>query len=561
MGTDWLEITADTTPDEIDGLSERLEAAGVTGLVIEDERQYEDFLESCRKYWDYVDEDFMNSVKGLCRVKFYLEDSPKGLRELERLRGELPDFELVCAHVRDEDWENNWKEYYKPIAVGERLMIVPSWEETPKSAGRTVLRLDPGLIFGTGAHATTRMCLEAAEKHSGAGKTVLDLGCGSGILAAAALLLGCDSAVGCDIDDKAPDVVMANAALNGIGPDRLGVFAGDVLADAAFAKRIGERKFDIVFANIVADVIIALAPAVPGFMAEGAVFICSGIIEGRQAEVERALKDAGFKITRRRAQDDWYCYECVYRRKTEMKKLKTIVLAAGKGTRLRTEGCDLPKVMRLADGRPLLSYVLDAVPTGPKDTVLVVGYMREKVTEAFPKYVPAVQEEQLGTGHACACGMAPLDGFEGSVLVCCGDMPLIKKDTYAAVCAEHERSGNACTMLTGVTDELLPYGRILRSESGEFIRVIEDKDCTPEQKKIRELNSGVYVFDAAALKDALGELKSDNAQHEYYLTDVPEIMMSKGLKVGLCKRDLGMEIIGVNTPEQLAEVERIIRQG
>ena len=245
---------------------------------------------------------------------------------------------------------------------------------------------------------------------------------------------------------------------------------------------------------------------------------------------------------------------------TDNKKLKAVVLAAGKGTRLHTEGCELPKVMRLAAGRPLLHYVLSALDfIAPEDTVIVVGYQKEKVVDAFPGYVFAEQREQLGTGHAVMAAYSALDGFGGQLLVCCGDMPLLKKETYMAMCREHDESGNACTILTGTSDVDLPYGRILRDENGRFSGVIEDKDCTPEQKGIRELNSGVYVFDAAALKTVLGELRSDNAQGEYYLTDAPALMQARGMKVGVCRRDLGMEIIGVNTPQQLSQVEELLR--
>lgn len=242
-------------------------------------------------------------------------------------------------------------------------------------------------------------------------------------------------------------------------------------------------------------------------------------------------------------------------------KLKAIVLAAGKGTRLRTEGCDLPKVMRLADGKPLLRHVLNGLDfIAPQDIVLVVGYQKEKVVEAFPGYAFAVQEEQLGTGHAVASAEAALVGFSGAVLVCCGDMPLITAETYKALAEAYWESGAACVFLTGTAAEDLPYGRILRDEKGDFVRVVEDKDCTPEQKQIKELNSGVYVFNAEKLFKALKSLKNNNVQKEYYLTDVPDILRRQGEAVAICKRELGYEIIGVNTPEQLAQVEGILRR-
>ena len=240
-------------------------------------------------------------------------------------------------------------------------------------------------------------------------------------------------------------------------------------------------------------------------------------------------------------------------------KLKAVVLAAGKGTRMHTEGVDLPKVMRQALGRPLLHYVLDALDfISPADCILVVGYKREYVEEAFPDHPFALQSEQLGTGHAVACAYEALGDYQGSILVCCGDMPLIRRETYQELCRLHRQEGNACTILSGESDVYLPYGRILRDHEGNFCGMVEEKDATEEQKRITELNSGVYVFDAPALRSVLGSLSRANAQGEYYLTDAPTLMQQQGMKVGVCRRDLGMEIIGVNTPEQLREVERIL---
>ena len=304
----WLEITVNTSHERLEPLTDALAALGVEGLVTEDEADVREFLENNKKYWDYVDEDFMKSVSGVCRVKFYLEDSVAGRAELTRLSGKLPEYELTPRPVRDEDWENNWREYYKPIEVGERLVIVPQWLPAPQT-DRVALRLDPGLIFGTGAHATTQLCLGELEKYA-SGRRTLDLGCGSGILAIAALLLGAERAVGVDIDDKAPDVVMENAAFNGIGPDRLSVFAGDVLSDRSLSNKLSGEKFGLVLMNIVADVIIALSPKVSEFLTPDGVFICSGIIEGRQNEVEAALKSAGLRVSEHKSKDGWHAFIC-----------------------------------------------------------------------------------------------------------------------------------------------------------------------------------------------------------------------------------------------------------
>jgi len=243
-----------------------------------------------------------------------------------------------------------------------------------------------------------------------------------------------------------------------------------------------------------------------------------------------------------------------------MANLKALILAAGKGTRLRTEGSDLPKVMRQALGKPLLYYVLESLSFIPiEDIIIVAGYKKEKVMEYFNKYAFVEQREQLGTGHAVMSAKNALASYTGAVLVCCGDMPLIRRDTYEALVNTHFEERNTCTILSGTTDLQLPYGRIIRDDCGAFVKMVEENDCTEVQKNVSELSSGVYVFDTTALLPVLDELKNDNFQEEYYLTDVPAMLRGKGGKVGICKRDLGDEIIGVNTAEQLMQVEEILK--
>ena len=240
---------------------------------------------------------------------------------------------------------------------------------------------------------------------------------------------------------------------------------------------------------------------------------------------------------------------------------KAVVLAAGKGTRMMSEKNNLPKVLRQACGKPLLHYVLKALDFIPvEDTVLVAGYMREEVFAAFPAYPRAVQDPQLGTGHAVMCAREQLRGFDGTVLVCYGDMPLLKKEVYQGLLSFHAEQGAACTMLSGTCEEYLPYGRVLRDEHGDFLRIVEDRDCTPEQKAIRELNVGIYAFDCKSLLASLDELKNNNAQNEYYLTDVPEILRSHCKRVAVYEAELNEQILGVNTPEQLALTEKYLQK-
>ncbi len=236
--------------------------------------------------------------------------------------------------------------------------------------------------------------------------------------------------------------------------------------------------------------------------------------------------------------------------------VKAVVLAAGKGTRIQTAGIPLPKVMREAAGRPLLSYVLDAISFLPReDVILVVGYRKEAVIADFPDYPFAEQIEQKGTGHAVGSAAPLIKDFKGSLLVCCGDMPLMAKTTYETLVSAHLKEGNACTILSGFSSEDLPYGRVVRDAAGGFSRIVEDKDCTPEEKKVRELNAGVYVFDTPSLLRSLDLLRPDNAQGEYYLTDVPALLLAEGRKIGICTACTPAEMLGVNTAGQLAQVE------
>lgn len=303
----WIEAAIPTESGKTDELCFRLTELGVEGLAIEDEADFRDFLENNRQYWDYVDEELDRRFAGLSQVKFYLPDDVAGRARLAELRGALAET-VNISYIEDSDWENNWREFYKPLKIGGGLLVVPEWEN-PEAEGRTVLRLDPGLIFGTGSHATTRMCLCALQDCELGGRRVLDLGCGSGILGIGAAVLGCESVVGCDIDPKAPDVAASNAALNGIGPERFKVYAGDILGDEGLRSELG-TGYELVLANIVADVIIPLSGFVRRFMAHGAVFICSGIIDNRAAEVRAALAKNGFAIARERHEEEWWCFEC-----------------------------------------------------------------------------------------------------------------------------------------------------------------------------------------------------------------------------------------------------------
>lgn len=309
----WLEISIEPLPDMIEELCLLLENEGIDGLVIDNGQDFEDFLENNKMYWDYVDEELRDRKRDQNELKFYLSDDNEGRARYIHLKELTSRFSqgITIKTIRDEDWESNWMQYYKPIPVGTRLLIVPSWESIPVDQNRLVLRLNPGLIFGTGSHPTTAMCLEELEKYAPGASRVLDLGCGSGILAIASLLLGAKSAVGYDIDPKAPETAMSNASYNGITSSTFHVEAGDILGDRRLRQKIGKMKYELITANIVADVIIALANDVPLWLESCGTFICSGIIEGRQDEVQSALTDAGMSVIGHIIREDWHCFTAV----------------------------------------------------------------------------------------------------------------------------------------------------------------------------------------------------------------------------------------------------------
>ena len=314
----WLEVHIDTNHAGLDSLVSFLSAQGIDSVVIDDETDFHNFLENNRQYWDYVDEDLERQMQGKSRVTFYLEDNEAGYSQMGTVRIALAQYKkehpghgtllMTLDNLQDSDWENNWKQYYKPMEIGERLIVIPEWLQA-ETHGRVPLILNPGLTFGTGSHATTRLCLKALEKTVKNGDRVLDLGCGSGILSIAALKLGAETAFACDIDEKCKTVAYENAALNDVDASVYQVEIGDILSNRKLREKIG-TGYQVVLANIVADVIIALAPAIRPLLAEDGVFICSGIIDDRAEEVAGKLKDAGLDIQETHSAEGWFCYIC-----------------------------------------------------------------------------------------------------------------------------------------------------------------------------------------------------------------------------------------------------------
>ena len=312
---DYLEVTIQTASAGIEAVAAALTAGGFDSLVVEDQAEYENFLEDNRAYWDYIDEEFQAELQGLSRIKLYLEvdgTEEKQLKKLEKLLEALKrrspgknlgTLEISSALLPETNWDESWRDSYPPQPVGERLIVVPCWN--PEAGDRIPIILDPGLTFGTGAHPSTQMCMEFMEELVKPGMDVIDLGSGSGILSIAALRLGAKTAIGVDIDPKAEDIARENAGFNDFGPDRFDAVTGNVTEDRELMEALSKKHYDLVFVNIVADVIIGLAPVLKHFMDENTRVICSGILDVRECDVHAALEDAGLTILATKAREDW----------------------------------------------------------------------------------------------------------------------------------------------------------------------------------------------------------------------------------------------------------------
>ena len=302
----WLEITVETAPSTIETVAARLTAGGFEDLVIEDQNEFEEFLQENRSCWDYIDEELQKQLEGLSRIKLYLEDTDTA--GMDRLKDLLEKMELTMqvSTMGETDWEESWKDNYPPQPVGQSLVVLPYWLADTETDRKKII-LDPGLTFGTGAHPSTQMVMETMEETDLQKAACLDLGSGSGILSITALRLGAASAVGVDIDAKAEGIARENAAYNGYAAPEFVALTGNVTADRKLMTRLAGDRYDLVLVNIVADVIIGLAPILPTFMDEHTKLICSGILDSRLEDVTNALEKAGLMITKVKAKEDWRC--------------------------------------------------------------------------------------------------------------------------------------------------------------------------------------------------------------------------------------------------------------
>ena len=313
----WLEITVSTASAGIEAVAAALTAGGFDDLLLEDQAEFESFLEENRAYWDYIDESLQQKLVNLSQIKLYLDAEDKAaLSRLQDLiarlkrsdpEGKLGSLTLSYSLLPETNWEESWKENYPPQEIGKTLVVLPYWLEDSDTQGRLPIILDPGLTFGTGAHPSTQMVMEVMENLSLADTCCLDLGSGSGILSIAALRLGAKESIGIDIDPKAEDIARTNAGFNGFSPPKFTALTGNLLQDKPLMDKLSCRQYDLVLVNIVADVIIGLTPILPGLLKENGTLICSGILDTRLSDVHSALSRAGFTSRQTYEKEEWRC--------------------------------------------------------------------------------------------------------------------------------------------------------------------------------------------------------------------------------------------------------------
>ena len=314
----WTQTVITTTSAGVEHIEAKLIKCGISGWQVIDLEEMRSFLYDNPMHWDYIDERLFENMPEYVTIKLYTAADEAGRASLEAVKAELSGLANSNPHidfgplalssnlVDDEDWHDAWKEFFVPLDIGERIVVRPAWEEH-SSEGKLVVGIDPGYVFGTGQHETTRMCIEALERHVKPGDAMLDLGCGSGILSVVGLMLGADKCVAVDINPDAAGIVFHNAQINSISTDRISVHIGDIVNDPHIQELTGAGKYDCITANIVTDVIVPLMPIVAKreLLKPCGVLIVSGIIKDRLDESLIAAKSAGFTALETKESGEW----------------------------------------------------------------------------------------------------------------------------------------------------------------------------------------------------------------------------------------------------------------
>ena len=318
---DWIEVAVKTTTEGIEPVSGILIMNGISGYAVEDSADFEEFLRDKEVYWDYIEDSLMALKDCDTVVTFYITDDASGVEQLSLIKSELArlknddtdeifgELSVTLKNIAEEDWANNWKKYFKPISVGDKLLVKPTWEKIDDVGAKTVVEIDPSSSFGTGSHTTTKLCLEYIEKIdeklSGESFEMIDVGCGSGILAIAANKLSGAHVTAIDIEENSIRVAKENFETNNIPESEYELYLGSITDDDELFSKIARKKYKMLAANIVADVLKAMAPYFKKLLDDDGYAVISGIISERADEVEQSFLSAGFSFVEKKDTDGW----------------------------------------------------------------------------------------------------------------------------------------------------------------------------------------------------------------------------------------------------------------
>lgn len=318
---DWTEVVVKTTTEGIEPVSGILLMNGISGYAVEDSKDFEEFLEEKQVFWDYIEESLMSLRDCDTTLTFYVTNDAQGLEQLGAIKTDIArlrdsdadntfgELSMTFSGIAEEDWANNWKKYFKPLEVGRRILVKPTWEDIPEGTQRTVVEIDPSSSFGTGSHTTTKLCMEYIEKIddllASAEYEMIDVGCGSGILGIAANKLSGAHITAIDIDENSIRVAEENFVVNNVPKMEYELFAGSITDDKVLYDRISSKKYKMLAANIVADVLKAMAHCFRELLDDDGYAVISGIIEERADEVTSHFEKSGFSVVERNIKDGW----------------------------------------------------------------------------------------------------------------------------------------------------------------------------------------------------------------------------------------------------------------